>query len=206
MFPYLYFPNKTWKHFKTYYYEKIILHKYLWFHLYWNKIILNYVTFYPFMNESVVVQLLSPVQLFATPWTAALQAPLSSTISWSLLRFISIELVMLSNHLILYCPLLLLPPSSPASRFFHWVSSSHQVAKLLGLQFQCLLQVWFNVLSFDIPLLLEKITDTREPSQYHLRFFFNRLLLRTVLELNVKIHIYPMCFPDKHLLLMIHLL
>ena len=107
MFPYLYFPNKTWKHFKTYYYEKIILHKYLWFHLYWNKIILNYVTFYPFMNESVVVQLLSPVQLFATPWTAALQAPLSSTISWSLLRFISIELVMLSNHLILCHPFLL---------------------------------------------------------------------------------------------------
>ena len=56
----------------------------------------------------VVFQSLSCVQLFETPWTAAHQAPLSSTISQSLLKFISIELVMLSNHLILCCPLLLL--------------------------------------------------------------------------------------------------
>ena len=60
------------------------------------------------INKSVVVvQLLSPVQLSATPWTAALQAPLSYTISWSLLRFISAELVILSNHLILCHPFLL---------------------------------------------------------------------------------------------------
>ena len=45
--------------------------------------------------------------LFATPWTAACQASLSFTISWSLLRCMSIESVMVSNHLILYCPLLL---------------------------------------------------------------------------------------------------
>ena len=51
----------------------------------------------------VVVQSLSRVQLFATPRTAAHQAPLSSTISQSLLRLTSIELVMLSNHLILCC-------------------------------------------------------------------------------------------------------
>ena len=51
-------------------------------------------------------QLLSQVQLFVTPWTAACQAPLSSTNSQSLLKFMSIELVMLSNHLIL-CLLLL---------------------------------------------------------------------------------------------------
>ena len=48
----------------------------------------------------VVVQSLSRVGLFATPWTGARQAPLSFTISWSLLKFTSIELVMLSNHLI----------------------------------------------------------------------------------------------------------
>ena len=48
----------------------------------------------------VVVQLLSRVGLFATQWTGARQAPLSFTISWSLLKFTSIELVMLSNHLI----------------------------------------------------------------------------------------------------------
>ena len=88
-------------------------------------------------------------------------------------------------------------PSSPASGFFHWVGSSHQVVKVLELQFQHLLQWrWFNVLSFDIPLLLEKITDTWEADQYHLLFwFFDKLLFRTVLDLNVKIHIYPMLFP-----------
>ena len=54
----------------------------------------------------MVVQSLSCVQFFVTPWTAACQAPLSSTICWSLLKFMFIELVMLSNHLIL-CHLLL---------------------------------------------------------------------------------------------------
>ena len=48
------------------------------------------------------VQLLSHVRLFATPWTAAHQASLSITNSWSLLKFMSIELVMPSSHLILY--------------------------------------------------------------------------------------------------------
>ena len=51
-----------------------------------------------------VVQLLSCIWLFATPWTAAHQASLSFTISWSLLRLMSIESVMLSNHLIFCCP------------------------------------------------------------------------------------------------------
>ena len=55
----------------------------------------------------VVVQSLSCVQLFATPWTAELQASLS--VSWSLPKLTSIDLVMPSNHLILCCPLLLLP-------------------------------------------------------------------------------------------------
>ena len=54
-----------------------------------------------------VVQSLSRVRLFATPWTAARQASLSFAISWSLPKFISIESVMPSNHLILCCPLLL---------------------------------------------------------------------------------------------------
>ena len=58
------------------------------------------------------------VQLFANPWTAAHQASLSSTISWSLLKFMSIELVMLSNHLILCCPLLLLPLIFPSIKGF----------------------------------------------------------------------------------------
>ena len=52
-----------------------------------------------------VVHLLSHVQLFVTPWTTACQVLLSFTISWSLLKSISTELVMLFNHLILFCPL-----------------------------------------------------------------------------------------------------
>ena len=53
-----------------------------------------------------------------TPWTAAHQAPLSSTVSWSLHKFMSIESVMPSNHLILCLPLLLLPSFSPSIRVF----------------------------------------------------------------------------------------
>ena len=61
----------------------------------------------------VVFQLLTHVQLFATPWTAACQASLSITNSRTLLKLMSIESVMPSNHLILYCPLLLLPSIFP---------------------------------------------------------------------------------------------
>ena len=64
------------------------------------------------------VQSLSHVQLFATPWTAARQASLSITNSWSLPKLMSIELVMPSNHLILYRPLLLLPSIFPSIKVF----------------------------------------------------------------------------------------
>ena len=67
---------------------------------------------------SVVVQSLSCVQLFVTPWTAALPATLSFTIFQSLLKLMSIESVMASNHLILCCPLLLLPSIFPSIRVF----------------------------------------------------------------------------------------
>ena len=67
---------------------------------------------------SVAVQSLSHVQLFETPWTVAHQASLSFTISRSLVKFMSIESVMLSNHLILCCPLLLLPSIFPSIRVF----------------------------------------------------------------------------------------
>ena len=66
----------------------------------------------------VVVQSLSHLQLFATPWTAALQASMSSTISWNLLKLMSIESVMPSNYLIPYHPLLLLPSIFPSTRVF----------------------------------------------------------------------------------------
>ena len=66
----------------------------------------------------VVVHSLSLVQLFAMPWTAAVQASLSLTISRSLPKFMFIALVMPSNHLILCCPLLLLPSIFPTSGTF----------------------------------------------------------------------------------------
>ena len=77
----------------------------------------------------VVVQSLNCVQLFVTLWTAARQVSLSFTISQSLLKLLSIELVMSSNHLILYHPLLLQPSIFPSIRVFF--SSLHQVAKVL---------------------------------------------------------------------------
>ena len=72
----------------------------------------------------VVVELLSRIQLFATPWTAACQASLSITVSQSLLRFMSIEWMMLSNHLIL-CQPLLLPSVFPSISIFSNESAFH---------------------------------------------------------------------------------
>ena len=72
----------------------------------------------PILINVVVVQVLSCVQLFATPWTTARQASLSFTISWSCLKIISFESVMPSDHLVLCHPLLLLPSSFPAPVFF----------------------------------------------------------------------------------------
>ena len=69
-------------------------------------------------EKVLVVQLLSRVCLFATPWTAAHQTSLSSTVSQSLPRFVSIESVILSNHLILCHPLLLLPSVFPSIMSF----------------------------------------------------------------------------------------
>ena len=72
-------------------------------------------------HMSFVVQLLSHVQLFATPWTSAHQASLSITISWSLPKLTSIESVVLSDYLILCQPLLLLPSIFPSISLFQWV-------------------------------------------------------------------------------------
>ena len=69
-------------------------------------------------NLSVSVQLLSHIRLFVTPWTAASQASLSFTNSWSLHKLTSTESEMPSNHLILYFPLLLLLSIFPSIRVF----------------------------------------------------------------------------------------
>ena len=64
------------------------------------------------------LQFLNHVRLFETPWTTAHQAPLPFAISWSLLKLMSIELMMPSNHRILCCPLLFLPSAFPSIRIF----------------------------------------------------------------------------------------
>ena len=98
---------------------------------------------------------LSRVRLFATPWTAARQAFLSITNSRSLLKLMSIKSVMPSNHLILCCPLLLLPSIFPSIRVFsdesvlcirwpkywsfsHDMSPSNEPSGLISFRMDCL--------------------------------------------------------------------
>ena len=108
-----------------------------------------------------VVQLLSHVWLFETPWTATHQTFLSFTISWSFLRFMSIVSMMPSNNLILSHPLLLLPSMFPSI----WVFSNqsafffYQVAKILELwlqhqSFQWMFRVAFSRVFSSITIFL----------------------------------------------------
>ena len=78
----------------------------------------------PMVNDFAVVQSLSCVRLFVTPWTAAHQASLSIANSWSLLKLMSIKSVIPSNHLVLCCPLLL-PSIFPSIRVFFNESALH---------------------------------------------------------------------------------
>ena len=78
-----------------------------------------------FQFSKFSIQSLSHVQLFATSWTAALQASLSITNSWSLRKLMSVELVMSSSHLILCRPLLLPPSIFPRIRVFSNQSVPH---------------------------------------------------------------------------------
>ena len=108
----------------------------------------------------IVVQLLSCVRLFGTPWTAACQAPLSFTISWSLLKFMCIESVMLSSYLIL-CHPILLPSIFLSIRAFpnelallimwpkYW---SFSIIYLLPL-----MDLFPTLLKFSVPLLVTSI-------------------------------------------------
>ena len=111
--------------------------------------------------ESIIVHLLSHIQLLVTPWAAACQAPLSSIISRSLLKLMSIELRMPPNHLILCRPLLLLPSIFPRIRAFsnelvfhiswpkYWsfsfnISLSNEHSKLISFRID-----WFGHLAFQ---------------------------------------------------------
>ena len=107
-----------------------------------------------FLPRSSSVQVLSHVWLFETPWTAVRQASLSITNSQSLLKLRSIKSVMSSNHLILLCPLLLLPSIFPSIRVFsneslhirwpkYWsfsfsISPSNKYSGLISFRINCL--------------------------------------------------------------------
>ena len=83
----------------------------------------------------VLVQSLSCAWIFATPWKAACQTSLSFTISWSLLKFMSIESVMLSKYFILCHPSFVFSLSQHQG-LFQWVDSSHHMATVLEFQLQ----------------------------------------------------------------------
>ena len=112
------------------------------------------------------VQLLSHVQLFVTPWTAACQASLSITNTWSLLKLMSTELVMPSNHLILCHPLLLMASIFPSIRVFsnesvlcikwpnYWSFSFNVYLGLISFRID-----WFDVLAVQGTL--------KSPLQHH---------------------------------------
>ena len=108
------------------------------------------------------MQLLSHVWVFATPWTAECQFSMPFTLSWSLLKFMSIESVMLSNHLIVCHPLLLLPSVFPSINVFssesalcirwqaYWsfsISPSNEYSGLISLSID-----WFDLLTVQATL------------------------------------------------------
>ena len=110
-------------------------------------------------EEFSSVQSLSRVHLFVTPWTAARQASLSITSSWSPPKSMSIELVMSSNHLIC-CPLLLPPSIFPSIRVFPNESALHNRPKYSSFSFSISssnnIQGWFPLVLTDLISLLSK--------------------------------------------------
>ena len=118
---------------------------------------------------TVVFQSLSRV--LVTPWTAARQASLSFTISRSYLKLMSIQSVMLLNHLVLCRPLFFLHSNFLCMSLFHWVGSSHQVAKGLELQFQHPCFQWISglislALTCLIPLLSKGLSSLFQATQF----------------------------------------
>ena len=140
------------------------------------------------MVSSVQFQPLSRVWLFVTPWTAARQASLSITNSRSLLKLMSIESVMPSNHLILCRPLLLLPSNFPRIRVFSYelvlhirwpkdwsfsfsISPSNEYSGLI-----CFRIDWFDFLAVQVALKsLLQHHSSKTPIFQHSAFFMVQL-------------------------------
>ena len=134
----------------------------------------------------MVVQSLSRVRLFTTPWPAASQAPLSYTISLSLIKLMSIRLMMLSNHLTLCGPLLLLPSAFPIIKVFsielalhiRWskcwsfsISPSNEYSGLISFR-----NDWFDLLAFQWTLKsLLQHHSSKASILWHSAFFMVQL-------------------------------
>ena len=113
----------------------------------------------------VVIQLLSRVQLFATPWTAAHQASLSFTIFQSLHKLMSIELVVPSSHLIFCRPLLLPLSIFPSIRVFSNELALCMVARVLEFQLQHQSFQWIFRTDFLEEGLVESPCSPRDPQE-----------------------------------------
>ena len=127
------------------------------------------------------IQLLSHVRLSGTPWTATRQAFLSVTNSWSLLKLVSIKLVMPFNHLILCCPLPLLPSIFPSTRVFssesvlcirwpkYWnfsISPSNECSGLISFRIDC----------FDLLVVQRTLESSPAPQFKNINSFVLRFL------------------------------
>ena len=147
------------------------------------------------------VQTLSCVWLFATPWTAAFQASLSITNSWSLLKLMFIELVMPSSHLILCHPLLLPPSIFPSIRVFsnesvlcirwpkYWrfsfsISPSNDYSGLISFKID-----WFDLLAVQGTL--------RSLLQYHSISVLSIFLLICIVAKQKKENFYKILHKDR---------
>ena len=145
----------------------------------------------------MVVQSLSRVRLFVTPWTVARQASPSFTISWSLLKLMSIESIVPSNHLILCCPLLLLPSIFPSIRVFsnesvlhirwpkYWsfsISPSNEYSELISFRID-----WFDYLAVQ-RMLIEKVWVTNT----HVHKLASQLLTEYLEFIKIQINLIIM--------------
>ena len=122
---------------------------------------IKFILFGEVTDQFSLVQLLSRVQLFATLWTAAHQASLSLTMSWSLPKFTSIALVMPSSHLIFWHPLLLLSSIFPSIRDFSSESAIQKDDQNIGALasasvFPMSIQGWFPLQLTGLISLLSK--------------------------------------------------
>ena len=164
----------------------------------------------------VVVQLLNHIQLSATPWTAARQAPLSFTISQRLLKFIFIESVMLSNHLTFCHPLLLLPSIFLSIRIFsiesalrirwpkYWsfsISPSNEYSGLISFKID-----WFGFLV--VQRALERLLQHHNSQASILRrsAFFMVQISHSYMITGKTIALYIQTFVSKVMSLVLHML